>query len=135
LDMGQLRMVDPLPYVEFLGLQARAAVVITDSGGIQEETTWLGIPCLTLRDNTERPITVSMGTNMLVGCQPENLHSAFLKAANGKKRAVPPLWDGHAGERIADILVGSVSKSRESGKPPFRVFPDSDVRHACFVGR
>ena len=66
-------MLDPLPYVDFLGLQSHATVVITDSGGIQEETTYLGVPCLTVRENTERPITVSMGTNVLVGRDPEKL--------------------------------------------------------------
>jgi UDP-N-acetylglucosamine 2-epimerase (non-hydrolysing) len=82
--------------------------VITDSGGIQEETTYLGIPCLTVRENTERPITVSMGTNVLVGRDRDKLRSELSRALVGdpKKRTVPPLWDGHAGERIADVLVG-----------------------------
>ena len=108
LDGGQLRVLDPLPYVEFLGLQSRATVVITDSGGIQEESTYLGIPCLTVRENTERPITVSMGTNVLVGRDPEKLRRelSLVLAGKAKKGTVPPLWDGHAGERIADILVG-----------------------------
>jgi len=108
LHAGQLRVLDPLPYVEFLGVQSRATVVITDSGGIQEETTYLGVPCLTVRENTERPITVSMGTNVLVGRDPERLRIELAKVlgGNAKKGTVPPLWDGHAGERIADILVG-----------------------------
>ncbi len=107
LNFEQLRLLAPLPYVDFLGLQSRATVVITDSGGIQEETTYLGIPCLTVRENTERPITVSMGTNVLVGRDPEKLRLELSRLLNGeaKKGAVPPLWDGHAGERIADILV------------------------------
>ena len=108
LNAGQLLLLDPLPYVDFLGLQSRATVVITDSGGIQEETTYLGIPCLTVRENTERPITVSMGTNVLVGRDRDKLRSELSRALGGdpKKGAVPPLSDGHAGERIADVLVG-----------------------------
>jgi UDP-N-acetylglucosamine 2-epimerase (non-hydrolysing) len=107
LDSGQLHLVDPLPYIEFLAMQSRATVVITDSGGIQEETTYLGIPCLTVRENTERPITVNMGTNVLVGRDPEKLRSELSKVLDGKakKRSVPPLWDGRTGERIAAILT------------------------------
>src|SRR5450755_1404570 len=110
LDAGQLRVLEPLPYVDFLGLQARAAVVITDSGGIQEETTYLGVPCLTVRENTERPITVSMGTNVLVGRDREKLRSELSRvlSGQGKKGEIPPLWDGRAGVRIADVLVGTV---------------------------
>jgi UDP-N-acetylglucosamine 2-epimerase (non-hydrolysing) len=112
LNAGQLRVLDPLPYVDFLGLQARATVVITDSGGIQEETTYLGVPCLTMRENTERPITVSMGTNVLVGRDPGKLRTELSRVLGGKakKGKVPPLWDGHAGERIADVLVGQSVK-------------------------
>jgi UDP-N-acetylglucosamine 2-epimerase (non-hydrolysing) len=107
LDAGKLRIVDALPYVEFLGLQSRATVVITDSGGIQEETTYLGIPCLTIRENTERPVTVSMGTNVLVGRDPEKLRTELSRvlAGQAKKGSVPALWDGSAGERIADVLM------------------------------
>ena len=107
LNTGQLQILDPLPYVEFLGLQSRATVVITDSGGVQEETTYLGVPCLTLRDNTERPITVSLGTNVLVGRDPEKLRVEVARVLSGKakKGTVPPLWDGQTGERIAGILV------------------------------
>jgi UDP-N-acetylglucosamine 2-epimerase (non-hydrolysing) len=108
LHAGQLRLLDPLPYLEFLALQSRATVVITDSGGIQEETTYLGIPCLTLRENTERPITVTMGTNVLVGRDPYKLRLELSRvlAGESKKGAVPPLWDGCAGERIAAVLAG-----------------------------
>ena len=107
LQASQLRLLDPLPYVEFLGMQSRATVVITDSGGIQEETTYLGIPCLTLRENTERPITVSMGTNVLVGRDPDKLRFELSRilAGQAKKGTVPPLWDGHAGERIAAVIA------------------------------
>jgi len=106
INVDKLHLLPPLPYIEFLGLQKQAAVVITDSGGIQEETTYLGIPCLTVRENTERPITVTMGTNVLVGRDGEQLTAELGKIVSGqaKKGRIPPLWDGHAGERIADIV-------------------------------
>jgi len=106
IDTGKLHLVDPLPYVEFLSLQRNATVVITDSGGIQEETTYLGVPCLTLRENTERPVTVSTGTNVLVGRDPALLNSELTEIMQGraKKGSMPPLWDGHAAERVAEIL-------------------------------
>jgi UDP-N-acetylglucosamine 2-epimerase (non-hydrolysing) len=102
----KLHLYDPMPYIEFLALQTRAAVVITDSGGIQEETTYLGVPCLTLRKNTERPITVSMGTNILIGEDPSRIAAELDNILDGKikRGTVPPLWDGSAGERIADVL-------------------------------
>jgi UDP-N-acetylglucosamine 2-epimerase (non-hydrolysing) len=103
---GNLHLSGPLPYVEFLALQHGAAVVITDSGGIQEETTYMGVPCLTLRNNTERPVTVTLGTNVIVGQERDKLSLELSKilAGNAKKGTIPPLWDGHAGERIADVL-------------------------------
>jgi len=106
LNVDALHLLDPLPYVEFLALQQRAAVVITDSGGIQEETTYLGVPCLTLRNNTERPVTVNLGTNVLVEVANGSLARELSKiiAGSAKKGTIPPLWDGHAGERIADVL-------------------------------
>jgi UDP-N-acetylglucosamine 2-epimerase (non-hydrolysing) len=106
IDTKKLHLLEPLPYIEFLSLQNRSAVVITDSGGIQEETTYLGIPCLTLRSNTERPVTVSMGTNVLVGQDLALLNSELAKILGGKAKigSIPPLWDGHAGERIAEAL-------------------------------
>ena len=102
-----LRLIEPLGYVDFLALQRHAAVVITDSGGVQEETTFLGVPCLTLRENTERPITVKMGTNRLLGQHPERLAAETTRAlANGRNgRQVPPLWDGKASERIAAVVA------------------------------
>ncbi len=107
IDVEKLHLVDPAPYIEFLALQRGAAVVITDSGGIQEETTYLGVPCVTLRSNTERPITVSMGTNVLVGQDRQKLRSELTNIYDGKGKmgSIPPLWDGHTGERIADILM------------------------------
>jgi len=106
LKLEKLHLLEPLPYIEFLALQRRAVVVITDSGGIQEETTYLGVPCLTLRNNTERPVTVSLGTNVVVGNDRELLNSELSRIVEGKakKGTIPPLWDGHAGERIADVL-------------------------------
>ena len=108
VELGsRLQLVDPVGYVEFLGLQRKAALVITDSGGIQEETTFLGVPCLTVRENTERPVTVSVGTNTLVGRDMQLLKMEAQKALSGnaKKGSVPPLWDGEAGRRIAEALV------------------------------
>ncbi|HEY4901925.1 MAG TPA: UDP-N-acetylglucosamine 2-epimerase (non-hydrolyzing) [Candidatus Sulfotelmatobacter sp.] len=106
ITMPKLHLLDPLPYIEFLSLQMRATVVITDSGGIQEETTYLGVPCLTLRKNTERPVTVTLGTNVLVGEDTNRLAAEVSKilGGNAKKGIVPPLWDGHASDRIAEVL-------------------------------
>lgn len=106
---ASIRFMDPLPYLEFLGLQTCATVVITDSGGIQEETTFLGIPCLTVRENTERPITVTAGTNLLVGRDLQRLSLEADQIFQGQRKAgqPPPLWDGHAAERIAGVLAGN----------------------------
>jgi len=101
-----VRLVEPLPYVEFISLVSDSRLVLTDSGGIQEETTVLGVPCLTLRDSTERPVTIKLGTNTLVGIEPE----AAVRAVEGvlsnppKPHTVPPLWDGRTAERISRIL-------------------------------
>jgi UDP-N-acetylglucosamine 2-epimerase (non-hydrolysing) len=116
LDITQLRVLDPLPYLEFLALERSATVVITDSGGVQEETTYLGVPCLTMRDNTERPVTVSMGTNTLVGQNASRLHEEMAKILqhHGKRGAVPPLWDGHACDRIADLLTNTLPSGEHS---------------------
>lgn len=105
---GHIRFSEPLPYLEFLGLQKHASVVITDSGGIQEETTFLGVPCLTVRENTERPATITIGTNVLVGRNTARLTDELFRVLSGprKNTSVPPLWDGHAAERIAEVIVG-----------------------------
>ncbi len=102
-----LFLIDPVGYLEFLFLQHNAVVVITDSGGIQEETTFLNVPCLTVRENTERPITVELGTNKVVGLDFARLRGEVGKILKGdaKKGEVPPLWDGKAGERIAAIIT------------------------------
>jgi UDP-N-acetylglucosamine 2-epimerase (non-hydrolysing) len=107
-----ITLAEPLGYLDFLKLIKDATVVITDSGGIQEETTVLQVPCVTLRDNTERPVTVNIGTNYLIGTEPSQIMetvSNILKG-NGKQGKIPPLWDGHAGERIVKILFSTVSK-------------------------
>jgi UDP-N-acetylglucosamine 2-epimerase (non-hydrolysing) len=101
-----LQLVEPMGYFDFIGLVRQCMAVVTDSGGIQEETTYLGVPCLTMRENSERPSTISIGTNLLVGSNLERLKSELENIAAGKfkKGSVPPLWDGRTAERIvADI--------------------------------
>lgn len=104
--MSGVKLCDPLGYLEFLGLTSQAKLVLTDSGGLQEETTALGIPCLTLRENTERPITVTEGTNTVVGTDRETIIREAEKALTGAGKAgrTPKLWDGKAGERIAEVI-------------------------------
>lgn len=106
LDQAGVVLLPALGYLELLGLMSKARLVLTDSGGIQEETTALGVPCITLRENTERPITVEHGTNTLVGADPQRIMAAFedFLATGGKAGRVPELWDGHAAERIVDVL-------------------------------
>jgi UDP-N-acetylglucosamine 2-epimerase (non-hydrolysing) len=107
-----LHLINPLGYLDFLGLFSKARLVLTDSGGIQEETTVLGIPCLTLRENTERPITVELGTNAIVGTNPQRIAQAAENVLNGvaaRKSVVPPRWDGHTADRILDELMNSSS--------------------------
>jgi UDP-N-acetylglucosamine 2-epimerase (non-hydrolysing) len=105
---GRLHLINPQGYLDFLSLEHGAAFVITDSGAVQEETTYLGVPCLTYRENTERPITVTVGTNTLVGSDPARLvmEADRLLGGDTKSGQIPPLWDGKTGERMADILVG-----------------------------
>jgi UDP-N-acetylglucosamine 2-epimerase (non-hydrolysing) len=116
-DLPGVTVIEPLGYLDFLSLVRGAALVATDSGGIQEETTVLGVPCLTLRPNTERPITVSHGTNRLVA--PAELGAAADVALSGEAAARstegPPLWDGHAGERIAAILCDALAREPSLG--------------------
>lgn len=111
-----LRLVPPLPYLSFLGLMARARFVLTDSGGIQEETTALGIPCLTLRENTERPATLGQGTNRLVGTQAARIEDSVeeILADCWPKGSRPPLWDGKAAERLVDVILGVSSPGSAS---------------------
>ncbi len=102
-----VRLLDPVGYLDFLSLEADAAAVLTDSGGIQEETTYLGVPCFTLRDNTERPVTVERGTNTLLGLDPARIAEIPGLVAGGTRDRPqpPPKWDGRAAERIADVLA------------------------------
>jgi UDP-N-acetylglucosamine 2-epimerase (non-hydrolysing) len=106
-EAAGLKLVEPLGYLDFLALTAEARLVMTDSGGIQEETTALGVPCLTMRENTERPVTVDVGTNQLVGTDPEKAVTAAREVLAGRARRgrIPELWDGRAAERVAEILV------------------------------
>ena len=109
----RISVIDPLGYLDFLGLMSGSSLVLTDSGGIQEETTVLGIPCLTLRDNTERPITITEGTNQLVGRQASSIIAGASKALGGEiERRRPELWDGHAGERIAEAILSMQDNPR-----------------------
>ena len=97
---------DPIGYLDFVALMANAQLIVTDSGGIQEESTYLGVQCLTLRDNTERPVTCTMGTNTLIGTNFKKAEEAALRILHGdiKSGTIPPLWDGKAAERIVSIL-------------------------------
>jgi UDP-N-acetylglucosamine 2-epimerase (non-hydrolysing) len=102
----RVRIIPPAGYLDFIALEASARLVLTDSGGVQEETTALGVPCLTLRDNTERPVTVTQGTNQLVGRDPGRIVAAALSVLDTPPSPrTPDLWDGHAGERIAEVIV------------------------------
>ncbi|MFL6007716.1 MAG: non-hydrolyzing UDP-N-acetylglucosamine 2-epimerase [Gaiellaceae bacterium] len=116
---SRLRFVEPLPYVAFLSLVSSAAGVLTDSGGIQEETTFLGVPCFTLRDTTERPITVELGTNVLLGLDPRRIRDApqLIEAAPGRERAVPTGWDGLAAQRVVDVLAHHLGMRRDATLP------------------
>jgi UDP-N-acetylglucosamine 2-epimerase (non-hydrolysing) len=114
-DRSGIRLVDPLGYHEFMSLISAAQIVITDSGGIQEETTFLRVPCLTLRDNTERPITLTHGTNTLVGSCPVDLVGTTFAtlARHDPAKPPPPLWDGHASERIVQVLWSALAAQPE----------------------
>jgi UDP-N-acetylglucosamine 2-epimerase (non-hydrolysing) len=108
---GSVHLVDPQPYGRFLSLEAEAAAVITDSGGVQEETTVLGVPCFTLRDNTERPVTVTHGTNTLLGLDPARLAEIPERLKTHRPALTPPLWDGLAGGRAADEVEAFFDES------------------------
>jgi UDP-N-acetylglucosamine 2-epimerase (non-hydrolysing) len=108
--MPDLRLLEPVGYLDFLKLTASAKIVLTDSGGIQEETTILKVPCLTLRENTERPVTLEIGSNQLVGTDPQKILTAYraVRDSTLEKFSIPPLWDGHAAERIVRVLEALV---------------------------
>ena len=118
---SRIIQLPPLGYLDFLALTSQARVIVTDSGGLQEESTALGIPCLTVRPNTERPITVSEGTSTLVGNDPTKLRAGLEAVLNGAYRRgkCPDLWDGRAAERIAAILASwALVESREGADSP-----------------
>ena len=106
-ETSNIQFLEPLSYLPFIGMVSRARLVLTDSGGIQEESTVLGVPCLTMRNNTERPITCSLGTNVLVGTDPERIYQEAISVLENQQRptVIPPKWDGRAGERIVDRLL------------------------------
>jgi UDP-N-acetylglucosamine 2-epimerase (non-hydrolysing) len=111
--MKKLLITDPAGYLDFMKLMSQAKVILTDSGGIQEEATILQTPCLTLRENTERPVTVECGANQVVGTNPETILRAYRAIMDGRTRTptVPPLWDGRAAERIVTILARDLRRS------------------------
>jgi UDP-N-acetylglucosamine 2-epimerase (non-hydrolysing) len=116
---GRIKFVRPVGYIDFLSLEAQAAAVLTDSGGIQEETTYLGVPCFTLRDNTERPVTVRLGTNTLLGLDPARIADvlpALHSRGDRPSGAAPPMWDGRAAERAADVLEHIFAAERPAGE-------------------
>jgi UDP-N-acetylglucosamine 2-epimerase (non-hydrolysing) len=125
-DNPRLLLLPPQGYLEMIGLMAQARLVLTDSGGIQEESTALGVPCVTLRDTTERPITVTQGTNTVVGSDPERIRAVVwdILTTGGKAGKVPELWDGHAAERIAQVIATWVQQRAGLGKS-----------HDCLRGR
>jgi UDP-N-acetylglucosamine 2-epimerase (non-hydrolysing) len=107
IDKDAIRIIEPLGYLDFLKLQSESKFVLTDSGGIQEETTYLGIPCITLRENTERPITAELGTNIITGIDPGKIVSAANSILDGKMKEsrIPELWDGKAARRIVNFIL------------------------------
>jgi UDP-N-acetylglucosamine 2-epimerase (non-hydrolysing) len=112
-----LKLIDPIGYIDFLALELRAAAILTDSGGVQEEATYLRVPCFTLRENTERPVTLTKGTNRLLGLEVENIPKiARLTGRTPIPLAPPEGWDGQAGERIADILVPALDEREQPGR-------------------
>jgi UDP-N-acetylglucosamine 2-epimerase (non-hydrolysing) len=109
-----VRVISPLGYLDFLQLWSNARLALTDSGGLQEETTALGVPCLTLRENTERPVTVEQGTNRLVGSNPSRIVRAAREILSGRVSFVgraPELWDGHAADRIVETLIARSNRA------------------------
>jgi len=111
LPSNGIHMLEPVGYIDFLCLMKHAQIVVTDSGGIQEETTCLGVPCVTVRENTERPVTVTCGTNTIAGTRSENIREA-VKAQRHKRASggAPEKWDGKAGTRIIDTIMAEAKK-------------------------
>ena len=113
---SEIRLTEPVSYLEFLSLEADARAVLTDSGGVQEETTYLGVPCFTLRDNTERPVTVRAGTNTLLGLDPERIDDILTALEQPKTVAEPPpMWDGRAARRVAEVICETTSGGNPLG--------------------
>ena len=112
LEDAGVRIVGPVGYLDFVGLQAEAAYVLTDSGGVQEETSALGVRCFTLRETTERPVTVDLGTNTVLGADPRRIAKIPSLLAEPHESQDIPLWDGRAGERAADVLIAFVAAAR-----------------------
>ena len=112
-SISKIKITGPVGYLDFLALMSKSKLVLTDSGGLQEETTALGIPCITLRENTERPITVTEGTNTIVGCDPELIKSTALDAltTGGKSGRIPDMWDGKTAHRIANVLINYIQNN------------------------
>ena len=112
-SIPRIKITGPVGYLDFVALMSKSKLVLTDSGGLQEETTALGIPCITLRENTERPITVTEGTNTIVGCDPELIKSTALDAltTGGKSGRIPEMWDGKTAHRIADVLINYIDNN------------------------
>ncbi|MGH9814526.1 MAG: non-hydrolyzing UDP-N-acetylglucosamine 2-epimerase [Candidatus Acidiferrales bacterium] len=123
-----MRLLEPLGYLDFLSLMEDAKIVLTDSGGVQEETTALGVPCLTLRENTERPATVEEGTNQIVGTDPDRIVRAAMAVMRSETRSsrCPPLWDGHAAERIIKILAAHLGVP--AAEPELAMSPEAGQR-------
>jgi len=118
LDAPRVTLLPPVGYLDFLSLQQGASAVLTDSGGVQEESTFLGVPCFTLRDNTERPVTIREGTNRLIGLQPDRVADIPAELVEPRTRpTIPEKWDGRAGDRAADVLLGP-EPGRSTGGPP-----------------
>jgi UDP-N-acetylglucosamine 2-epimerase (non-hydrolysing) len=124
----RIRLLPPLGYLDFLKLMSLAQVVLTDSGGIQEETTILGVPCITLRDKTERPVTLTRGTNVLVGSDCKKIIEEFTRVVRGQREipSAPQLWDGHAARRIIRILI---EEERRSAGPSRAEVQTIDSKH------
>jgi UDP-N-acetylglucosamine 2-epimerase (non-hydrolysing) len=112
LERAGVLCLDPLGYLDFLSLECSAGLIVTDSGGVQEEAAALGVPCYTLRANTERPVTISQGTNTLIGEDPAAIGGLELAREAPAPRAIP-LWDGKAAERVADVVAGALAPSSE----------------------